>query len=183
VAASAAFGPLEIDRATALRRTAVARGPASSPPEMVINGQFFPRTDPPPAEIENVVANLARLDVGVAPVVDSLGAASAHRAVDSPIAVEAEIIDSPPASGCAASPIALPPLAGADSFPYVFDNLAVGRNRLQCEDPETMDRRTPHAETKRARSINNLMIFLLSASHSVTRPRFAAHEYNGRECG
>jgi hypothetical protein len=64
------FRTLKIDRATALRGATVARIAASSPPESVINCQLFPRVDHAPAEIENVVANLARLDVGVAPVVD-----------------------------------------------------------------------------------------------------------------
>ena len=141
-----------------------------------------------------MIADFARLDVRVAAVVDQLGAAAAHGAVNAPVAIEAKVINGPPppnrlhiflacpASSCREASIALPPLAGADSFACVFDNLEVGWNCLQGEDTETVDGRTPHAKTKRACSVNYSMMVLLLLSQSATRPRVSAHEYNGRDC-
>lgn len=91
------LGRREIDRAAAFGRAAVAGIAAGSPAETVIDGQFFAGVNPAATEIENMAADFAGVKVGVAAVVDQLGAIAADRGVDAPMTVEAEIKDGRPA--------------------------------------------------------------------------------------
>src|ERR1700693_6239200 len=90
---------------------------------MVIHRQLLPFADPAQAHVEDVALHDARDQIWAAAVVDVLGAASAHRAVQDPITIEREVI-------CAVPMPAFLARDRTDLFASVFDDFTISRNRL-----------------------------------------------------
>src|SRR5271168_4881322 len=116
--------------------------------EGVVVGEFLPLADPSPGDAEGVIANVYEQHVGLAAVVDELGAAAATLPVYGPIGVQADEIE-PPVSALPADPQEAPRgFRARDALPRVFNHLFALRNRLQGEDAEPVDARAPDTQTK-----------------------------------
>src|SRR5690242_14269919 len=77
-----------VDRAPALRRTAPAGHPLDLLREAVVHRQLLASLDRTLTHIQDVAPEVPRVQIRVATVVDILGSAASHRAVERPIIIQ-----------------------------------------------------------------------------------------------
>src|ERR1022692_2332688 len=100
--------------------------------EPVVDRQFPAPPDRPLAHVEDVVLENAGIQVGLATVVDDLGARAAHRSIDRPVIVEGEQVG----QRTVAAALSLTPV---DLLTRVFDDLVPGGNVLAGINAPAMD--------------------------------------------
>jgi hypothetical protein len=100
--------------------------------EVIIHRKLLAFADFAQAHVEDVHFHDARDQIGATTMVDVLGAAAAHRAIQYPITIEREVI-------CAISMSTL--LAGdrADALPRIFDHFTIGGNGLSRLNSAAVD--------------------------------------------
>jgi len=129
------------DRARARRRTAGAGKRPDILVEIVVYSQLLAPADGAQAYIEDVAFQDAAHQIGIAAMIDDLGAAAAHRTIQRPIGIHGEQVGI-----IAVAPdlrlFAIQPLAG------IFDHLTIGWYTLAGEDSVPVDLRTPDLKLK-----------------------------------
>jgi len=113
---------------------------------LVIQRQFLASSDSPHAEEHNAPLHPPRSEIGVATVVDTLGAAPADFAIQTPAAVQTKY-------EARQSPTVLqnvgdsrPHLFGAETHAGVFDHFAPRRYCLGGEHTQSLNTRTPNQQ-------------------------------------
>src|SRR5450759_4854259 len=100
--------------------------------EAVVHRQFLAAANGALAHVEDVALGVHGAEIGVATVVDDLGAAAAERAIERPVIVECEEVG----DRSIAAPLGL---AAADSLARVLDDLAPRGDGFPGVDPAPVD--------------------------------------------
>lgn len=143
------FALFPIHHAAAFRRTATAGDFRKVPLESIVREQFLAGLNPAAAEEEQAPANPANGKIGVATVIDELGAALAGEAVDHDVAIQPSKIDI--IARFTEAQIAPETAAGlreGEMVAQVFDDLLAARNCVEGEDAPAMDFRTGDAQSE-----------------------------------
>src|ERR1035438_1624224 len=110
----------QVDHAAAGLGAASALHPFDVLVEAVVHRQLLAAPDGALAHVEDVALQVHGAQIGIATMVDDLGARAAERAVERPVIVQREEVSHRPI----APPLGL---AAADSLARVLDDLAAGR--------------------------------------------------------
>jgi hypothetical protein len=128
-----------VNRSPALCKAATATHSLPSLGKSVVVAQLLSVPNPPRAEKPQAPPELPQLQIGLATVVNQLGASSAHCAVNRPVRVQlGQIVQ------LAASPwraMQKPPscLYAVDLLPCILDQLASPGNIFPCADTQPVD--------------------------------------------
>jgi hypothetical protein len=120
------------DRAPAFRRAARARKRPDVFAEVVIHRQLLARFNDAQAHVQHMPLHDAAHQIGIAAMVDDLGAAAAHRPVQGPVTVHGKQV----------GVIAVAAVFGflpVQALAGVLNDLALGRNPLTGENSVAMD--------------------------------------------
>ena len=130
-----------VHHAAAFRRATMTRDFRKVPLESIVREQFLARLNPAAAEEEQAPANPANGKIGVATVIDELGAAAAHRTIERPVFVQREEVRQFRLAAAQG-------LAAADALAGVLDYFTAGGNRLGGVDAPSVDGRGTQLQPK-----------------------------------
>ncbi|HEY0702112.1 MAG TPA: hypothetical protein VGD60_05035 [Candidatus Acidoferrales bacterium] len=137
-----------VDYAAAIFGAAVAGGAGAGGGKTVVDQEFFALADFAAAEIEDVAAQAADVEIRVATVIDDYRAVAVIVTIDEPDFVEKEEGDAENFAGGPGFSKFARGLAHADARAFVFDDLVIGGNGFEREDSPTMDVRAADFEAK-----------------------------------
>jgi len=128
-----------VDRSPAHCRAATATHSLSSLGKSVVVAQFLSGANPPHAKKPQAPPELPQLQIGLAAVVDQLGAGSAHCAVNGPIRVQLSEVVQLVASPWRAMQEPPSRLYAVDLLPPILDHLASPGNTFPCADTQPVN--------------------------------------------
>src|ERR1022692_3383169 len=151
----------QVDHAAAGLGAASALHPFDVLVEAVIHRQLLAAADGALANVEDVALQVHGAQVGIATVVDDLGARAAECAVERPVIVQREQVSHRPS---------VPPLglAAADSLARVLDDLAPSRDGFLGVDPAPVDLGLAYGESELGQSWIDRRCLDEHASHCRT---------------